>query len=67
MSRLLKLEAGKGALDSAHPLNVGGIGETGSGGESAAGAGGRSIIGGGTRYTIHHLSKWIFDPHDVRC
>ncbi|MDX5629141.1 MULTISPECIES: 3D-(3,5/4)-trihydroxycyclohexane-1,2-dione acylhydrolase (decyclizing) [unclassified Brenneria] len=54
-------QAGKGALLSDHPLNVGGIGETGTLAANQLAQDADLIIGVGTRYTdFTTSSKWIF-------
>ncbi|WP_230492877.1 thiamine pyrophosphate-binding protein [Martelella alba] len=59
-------QAGKGTLSSAHPLNVGGIGETGSLAANLLAAEADLIIGIGTRYTdFTTSSKWIFKNPDA--
>ncbi len=64
---IAETRAGKGALSSAHPLNVGGIGETGSLAANLLAQEADLIIGVGTRYTdFTTSSKWIFQNPDVR-
>ncbi|EGW4946197.1 3D-(3,5/4)-trihydroxycyclohexane-1,2-dione acylhydrolase (decyclizing), partial [Salmonella enterica subsp. enterica serovar Typhimurium] len=64
---IAETQAGKGALSSAHPLNVGGIGETGSLAANLLAQEADLIIGVGTRYTdFTTSSKWIFQNPDVR-
>ncbi|EFG1804817.1 3D-(3,5/4)-trihydroxycyclohexane-1,2-dione acylhydrolase (decyclizing) [Escherichia coli] len=64
---IAETQAGKGALSSAHPLNVGGIGETGSLAANLLAQDADLIIGVGTRYTdFTTSSKWIFQNPDVR-
>jgi len=59
-------QAGKGTLISSHPLNVGGIGETGSLAANLLAKEADLIIGIGTRYTdFTTASKWIFHHPDV--
>ncbi|WP_413741176.1 3D-(3,5/4)-trihydroxycyclohexane-1,2-dione acylhydrolase (decyclizing) [Sodalis sp. RH15] len=54
-------QAGKGTLLSDHPLNVGGIGETGALSANLLAKEADLIIGVGTRYTdFTTSSKWIF-------
>lgn len=54
-------QAGKGTLVSDHPLNVGGIGETGTLAANLLAKEADLIIGVGTRYTdFTTSSKWIF-------
>ncbi len=54
-------QAGKGILVSDHPLNVGGIGETGTLAANLLAKEADVIIGVGTRYTdFTTSSKWIF-------
>lgn len=59
-------QAGKGALASDHPLNVGGIGETGSLAANLLAKEADLIIGVGTRYTdFTTCSKWGFQNPSV--
>ena len=63
---IAETQAGKGALSSAHPLNVGGIGETGSLAANLLAQEADLIIGVGTRYTdFTTSSKWIFQNPEV--
>ena len=58
--------AGKGTLVSDHPLNVGGVGETGCLAANLLAKEADSVIGVGTRYTdFTTASKWIFQHPDV--
>ncbi|MCG8708207.1 3D-(3,5/4)-trihydroxycyclohexane-1,2-dione acylhydrolase (decyclizing) [Brenneria sp. 4F2] len=58
---LAETQAGKGALLSDHPLNVGGIGETGTLAANLLAREADLIIGVGTRYTdFTTSSKWLF-------
>lgn len=59
-------QAGKGAFPSNHPLNIGGIGETGSLAANLLAREADLIIGIGTRYTdFTTSSKWLFQHPDV--
>ncbi|KKB06600.1 3D-(3,5/4)-trihydroxycyclohexane-1,2-dione acylhydrolase (decyclizing) [Pantoea anthophila] len=59
-------QAGKGTLVSDHPLNVGGVGETGSLAANLLAKEADLVIGIGTRYTdFTTASKWIFRHPDV--
>ncbi|WP_413724926.1 3D-(3,5/4)-trihydroxycyclohexane-1,2-dione acylhydrolase (decyclizing) [Sodalis sp. RH16] len=59
-------QAGKGTLLSDHPLNVGGIGETGALSANLLAKEADLIIGVGTRYTdFTTSSKWIFQNSAV--
>jgi 3D-(3,5/4)-trihydroxycyclohexane-1,2-dione acylhydrolase (decyclizing) len=59
-------QAGKSAVVSAHPLNVGGIGETGCLAANQLAKEADLIIGIGTRYTdFTTSSKWLFQHPDV--
>lgn len=59
-------QAGKGAFPSSHPLNVGGIGETGGLAANMLAHEADLVIGVGTRYTdFTTSSKWIFRNPDV--
>lgn len=59
-------QAGKGTIDWKHPLNLGGIGETGCLGANTIGADADCVIGVGTRYTdFTTSSKWLFQNPDV--
>lgn len=59
-------QAGKGTISWKHPLNLGGIGETGGLGANLIGADADLIIGVGTRYTdFTTSSKWLFQNPDV--
>lgn len=54
-------QAGKGAIISSHPFNVGGIGETGCLAANTLAKEADLVIGIGTRYTdFTTSSKWIF-------
>lgn len=59
-------QAGKGTLLSDHPLNVGGVGETGCLAANLLAKEADLVIGVGTRYTdFTTASKWIFQNPDV--
>lgn len=59
-------QAGKGTLISDHPLNVGGVGETGCLAANLLAKEADLVIGVGTRYTdFTTASKWIFQHPDV--
>lgn len=59
-------QAGKGTLVSDHPLNVGGVGETGCLAANLLAKEADLVIGIGTRYTdFTTASKWIFQNEDV--
>jgi len=59
-------QAGKSAVVSAHPLNVGGIGETGCLAANQLAKEADLIIGIGTRYTdFTTSSKWLFQHPQV--
>lgn len=59
-------QAGKSAVVSAHPLNVGGVGETGCLSANLLAKEADLIIGIGTRYTdFTTSSKWIFQHPNV--
>lgn len=63
---IAETQAGKGTLSAEHPLNVGGIGETGSLAANLLAAQADVIIGVGTRYTdFTTSSKWIFRHPDA--
>ncbi len=54
-------QAGKGAVVSTHPLNLGGIGTTGTAAANQVAADADCIIGVGTRYgDFTTASKWLF-------
>jgi 3D-(3,5/4)-trihydroxycyclohexane-1,2-dione acylhydrolase (decyclizing) len=60
-------QAGKSAIVSAHPLNLGGIGETGSLAANEIAKQADVIIGVGTRYSDFTTgSKWLFQHPQVR-
>lgn len=60
-------QAGKSALLSSHPLNVGGIGETGCLAANLLAREADLIIGVGTRYSdFTTSSKWLFQHPEVR-
>nr|WP_321821592.1 MULTISPECIES: 3D-(3,5/4)-trihydroxycyclohexane-1,2-dione acylhydrolase (decyclizing) [unclassified Burkholderia] len=60
-------QAGKGALPWDHPLNLGGIGETGSLAANEIARCADLVIGVGTRYTdFTTASKWLFQDPEVR-
>ena len=59
-------QAGKGTIVSDHPLNVGGVGETGCLAANLLAKEADLVIGIGTRYTdFTTASKWIFQHPDV--
>ncbi|BCQ32940.1 MULTISPECIES: 3D-(3,5/4)-trihydroxycyclohexane-1,2-dione acylhydrolase (decyclizing) [Erwinia] len=59
-------QAGKGTIVSDHPLNVGGVGETGCLAANLLAKEADLVIGIGTRYTdFTTASKWIFQNPDV--
>ncbi len=59
-------QAGKGTLISDHPLNLGGVGETGSLAANLLAKEADLVIGIGTRYTdFTTASKWIFRHPEV--
>ena len=59
-------QAGKGTLLSDHPLNVGGVGETGCLAANLLAKEADLVIGVGTRYTdFTTASKWIFQHPEV--
>ncbi|AWX14558.1 3D-(3,5/4)-trihydroxycyclohexane-1,2-dione acylhydrolase (decyclizing) [Mergibacter septicus] len=59
-------QAGKSAIIASHPLNLGGIGETGCLSANLLAKEADLIIGIGTRYTdFTTSSKWIFQNPDV--
>ncbi|MGV6988072.1 3D-(3,5/4)-trihydroxycyclohexane-1,2-dione acylhydrolase (decyclizing) [Testudinibacter sp. P80/BLE/0925] len=59
-------QAGKSAVVSSHPLNVGGVGETGCLAANLLAKEADLIIGVGTRYTdFTTSSKWIFQHPEV--
>ncbi len=59
-------QAGKGTITSDHPLNVGGVGETGCLAANLLAKEADVVIGIGTRYTdFTTASKWIFQHPDV--
>ncbi|MDO7929791.1 3D-(3,5/4)-trihydroxycyclohexane-1,2-dione acylhydrolase (decyclizing) [Pseudomonas sp. KFB-139] len=60
-------QAGKSAIISAHPLNMGGIGETGTLAANQLAKEADLIIGVGTRYSdFTTASKWLFQNPDVQ-
>ncbi|RMO85709.1 IolD protein [Pseudomonas syringae pv. philadelphi] len=60
-------QAGKSAIVSAHPLNMGGIGETGTVAANRLAREADLIIGVGTRYSdFTTASKWLFQNPDVQ-
>ncbi|MEX5573788.1 3D-(3,5/4)-trihydroxycyclohexane-1,2-dione acylhydrolase (decyclizing) [Pseudomonas lijiangensis] len=60
-------QAGKSAIVSAHPLNMGGIGETGTLAANQLAKEADLIIGVGTRYSdFTTASKWLFQNPDVQ-
>lgn len=63
---IAETQAGKGAFPSSHPLNVGGVGETGGLAANYLAREADLVIGIGTRYTdFTTSSKWIFQNPDV--
>ncbi|EPY3966911.1 3D-(3,5/4)-trihydroxycyclohexane-1,2-dione acylhydrolase (decyclizing) [Klebsiella pneumoniae] len=63
---IAETQAGKGTISAAHPLNVGGIGETGALAANLLAAEADLVIGVGTRYTdFTTSSKWIFKHPEV--
>ncbi|MCU7646967.1 3D-(3,5/4)-trihydroxycyclohexane-1,2-dione acylhydrolase (decyclizing) [Pseudomonas piscis] len=64
---LAETQAGKSALLSSHPLNVGGIGETGCLAANLLAREADLIIGVGTRYSdFTTSSKWLFQHPQVQ-
>ncbi|WP_122813145.1 3D-(3,5/4)-trihydroxycyclohexane-1,2-dione acylhydrolase (decyclizing) [Pseudomonas viridiflava] len=64
---LAETQAGKSAIVSAHPLNMGGIGETGTIAANRLAKEADLIIGVGTRYSdFTTASKWLFQNPDVQ-
>jgi 3D-(3,5/4)-trihydroxycyclohexane-1,2-dione acylhydrolase (decyclizing) len=60
-------QAGKSAIVSAHPLNMGGLGETGSLAANLLAKEADLIIGVGTRYSdFTTASKWLFQNPEVQ-
>ena len=60
-------QAGKGTILWNHPLNLGGLGETGGSGANDIAAVADVVIGVGTRYTdFTTSSKWIFHNPEVQ-
>ncbi|WKW34682.1 3D-(3,5/4)-trihydroxycyclohexane-1,2-dione acylhydrolase (decyclizing) [Pseudomonas viridiflava] len=60
-------QAGKSAIVSAHPLNMGGIGETGTIAANRLAKEADLIIGVGTRYSdFTTASKWLFQNPEVQ-
>ena len=60
-------QAGKSAIVSAHPLNLGGLGETGSLAANEIAKDADIVIGVGTRYSDFTTgSKWLFQNPAVR-
>ncbi|MGN2413500.1 3D-(3,5/4)-trihydroxycyclohexane-1,2-dione acylhydrolase (decyclizing) [Pseudomonas syringae] len=60
-------QAGKSAIVSAHPLNMGGIGETGTVAANRLAKEADLIIGVGTRYSdFTTASKWLFQNPNVQ-
>lgn len=54
-------QAGKSAIESSHPLNVGGIGVTGNSSANVLAADADLVIGIGTRFTdFTSSSKWLY-------
>ncbi|AHF66902.1 MULTISPECIES: 3D-(3,5/4)-trihydroxycyclohexane-1,2-dione acylhydrolase (decyclizing) [Pseudomonas] len=63
----VETQAGKSAIVSAHPLNMGGIGETGTLAANQLAKEADLIIGVGTRYSdFTTASKWLFQNPDVQ-
>ena len=63
----VETQAGKGTIPSAHPLNMGGVGETGSLAGNLLAQEADLVIGIGTRYTdFTTSSKWIFQHPKVQ-
>ncbi|MBE6101756.1 MAG: 3D-(3,5/4)-trihydroxycyclohexane-1,2-dione acylhydrolase (decyclizing) [Selenomonas ruminantium] len=59
-------QAGKGTITWEHPLNLGGLGETGGLGANTIAADADLVIGVGTRYTdFTTSSKWIYQNPEV--
>ena len=59
-------QAGKSAIESSHPLNVGGIGGTGNSSANTLAANADLIIGVGTRFTdFTTASKWLYSGAQV--
>ena len=59
-------QAGKGTIVSDHPLNVGGVGETGCLAANLLAKEADLVIGIGTRYTdFTTASKWIFQHSEI--
>ena len=59
-------QAGKGTITWEHPLNLGGLGETGGLGANTIAKDADLVIGIGTRYTdFTTSSKWIYQNPDV--
>lgn len=59
-------QAGKGTITWEHPLNLGGLGETGGLGANLIAAEADLVIGIGTRYTdFTTSSKWIYQNPEV--
>lgn len=59
-------QAGKGTIVSDHPLNVGGVGETGCLAANLLAKEADLVIGVGTRYTdFTTASKWIFQHPEI--
>ncbi|MBN0524194.1 3D-(3,5/4)-trihydroxycyclohexane-1,2-dione acylhydrolase (decyclizing), partial [Pseudomonas aeruginosa] len=60
-------QAGKGTVVSSHPLNVGGVGETGCLAANLLAKEADLVIGVGTRFSdFTTASKWIFQHPEVR-
>lgn len=60
-------QAGKGAIDSNHNLNLGGIGTTGNLSANRIATNADVVIGVGTRYTdFTTASKWLFQNPNVK-
>ncbi len=60
-------QAGKGAIDSEHILNLGGIGTTGNLSANRIAINADVVIGVGTRYTdFTTASKWLFQNPNVK-
>lgn len=64
---IAETQAGKGIISSSHPLNVGGIGETGCLAANLLATDADLVIGIGTRYTdFTTSSKWLFKHPQVQ-
>lgn len=64
---IAETQAGKGIISSSHPLNVGGIGETGCLAANLLATDADLVIGVGTRYSdFTTSSKWLFKHPQVQ-